>query len=431
MKDSIRRYKDRQAEYVVIGSGPGGATVAATLASKGKNVLILEKGTALNQTVFYKNQSDIKTVAYKILRKSLNARPISKHITMRCRVGIGGTSTVSSANAVRGWEKCLNSYGINIDSEFKLLEEEHDVQPFPEHLMGRAALMLWEAADSLGIKMKAMPKMVDFNRCKLCGNCSQGCINDAKWSAEKYISSARNDGARLLTGISAVQINSNNGKTTGVEAIDANKERHSIEAKVVIVSAGSLETPILLNRSGLKTAGKKLFCHPFHVVYGPTQNESLYKEPRSIISTQFLDEPGFMFSNYVVAPIQKNASMGNCLGIIVKIRDENRGEVLASGNVNKKYTREDIEKTQSSIKIAKDMLTKAGVQRRSVRIRFHSALHAGGTAAIGDIVDSNLETKIENCFVADASVLPEATAMPPILTIMALSRRLAKYLLNN
>ena len=56
--------------------------------------------------------------------------------------------------------------------------------------------------------------------------------------------------------------------------------------------------------------------------------------------------------------------------------------------------------------------------------------HPGGTAKIGEIVDSNLETEISNLYVCDASVLPISPGKPPILTILALSKRLADYLKN-
>ena len=42
--------------------------------------------------------------------------------------------------------------------------------------------------------------------------------------------------------------------------------------------------------------------------------------------------------------------------------------------------------------------------------------------------DSNSETEIKGLFVCDASVLPISPGKPPILTILALSKRLADYL---
>jgi choline dehydrogenase-like flavoprotein len=52
----------------------------------------------------------------------------------------------------------------------------------------------------------------------------------------------------------------------------------------------------------------------------------------------------------------------------------------------------------------------------------------GGSAKIGDVVDSNLATEIDGLFVCDCSVIPEAWGLPPTLTILALARRLARQL---
>jgi len=46
-------------------------------------------------------------------------------------------------------------------------------------------------------------------------------------------------------------------------------------------------------------------------------------------------------------------------------------------------------------------------------------------------VDTNLETEINGLYVADASVFPSAPGSPLVLTIMALAKRLAKYLSEN
>jgi choline dehydrogenase-like flavoprotein len=54
--------------------------------------------------------------------------------------------------------------------------------------------------------------------------------------------------------------------------------------------------------------------------------------------------------------------------------------------------------------------------------------HPGGTASIGKVVDKDLQTKVDNLFVCDASVFPTSPGLPPILTIVALAKRLAKTL---
>jgi choline dehydrogenase-like flavoprotein len=86
---------------------------------------------------------------------------------------------------------------------------------------------------------------------------------------------------------------------------------------------------------------------------------------------------------------------------------------------------------KSSVPIATEILVKAGVRRERVKKKLRGGVHPGGSAAIGEVVDHNLETQIANCYVCDASVLPVAPGLPPILTILALSKRLARRVLGS
>jgi choline dehydrogenase-like flavoprotein len=51
-----------------------------------------------------------------------------------------------------------------------------------------------------------------------------------------------------------------------------------------------------------------------------------------------------------------------------------------------------------------------------------------GTAKICEVVDANLKTRIDNLYVCDCSVMPEAWGLPPTLTLVALGKRLARPL---
>ncbi len=76
------------------------------------------------------------------------------------------------------------------------------------------------------------------------------------------------------------------------------------------------------------------------------------------------------------------------------------------------------------------ILTEAGVSPDTLVSTPARGAHPGGTAAVGEVVDKNLETEIENLFVADASVFPRAPGAPPVLTILALAKRLAKHVVS-
>ena len=56
--------------------------------------------------------------------------------------------------------------------------------------------------------------------------------------------------------------------------------------------------------------------------------------------------------------------------------------------------------------------------------------HPSGTCRIGHVVDDNLETRIKNLYVCDASVFPEALDRPTVITIIAFGKRLVEHLLK-
>ena len=47
---------------------------------------------------------------------------------------------------------------------------------------------------------------------------------------------------------------------------------------------------------------------------------------------------------------------------------------------------------------------------------------------IGQLVDSTLKTRVDNLYVCDCSVIPEAWGLPPTLTIIGLGKYLARHL---
>jgi len=117
------------------------------------------------------------------------------------------------------------------------------------------------------------------------------------------------------------------------------------------------------------------------------------------------------------------------VGIMTKTRDDATGQIYSDGTISKPVTENDWKRLKEGSSIAKKILIKAGAAEKSILVSKPQGAHPGGTCAIGKIVDKNLQTEIENLFVCDASVLPIAPGMPPILTIVALAKKLAKTLL--
>ena len=74
------------------------------------------------------------------------------------------------------------------------------------------------------------------------------------------------------------------------------------------------------------------------------------------------------------------------------------------------------------------VLIKAGCNPHEIYATTKIIGHPSGTAPVGKLVDSNLETEIKNLYCCDTSVMPEAPGRPPTWTVVSLAKRLAERL---
>jgi hypothetical protein len=125
-----------------------------------------------------------------------------------------------------------------------------------------------------------------------------------------------------------------------------------------------------------------------------------------------------------------NIDTGRLLGLMTKIRDESTGRVMGDGTIHKALTETDRAKLDEAHEINKEILIVAGASSDTIPRTRYEAGHPACTAAIGRVVDNNQECEIRGLFVSDASIFPSPLGMPPILTIIAISKRLARYLLD-
>jgi choline dehydrogenase-like flavoprotein len=121
---------------------------------------------------------------------------------------------------------------------------------------------------------------------------------------------------------------------------------------------------------------------------------------------------------------------GATIGILAKIKDEPGGSISTDGSFSKPLTGRDREKLERGTELARQILIEAGARPASILATAVRGAHPGGTAAIGRVVDGNLETRVKRLYVCDASVLPRSMAAPQVLTLVSLARRLARHLLE-
>jgi len=109
-----------------------------------------------------------------------------------------------------------------------------------------------------------------------CGTCGFGCRYGAKQSTMKtYLQDAYEHEARIIVHCNADKVLIEKGQAVGVQATVTNSEtgkmhRVAVHAKTVVVSAGAINSPALLLRSGVENMhlGHHLKLHPTTTIAG-------------------------------------------------------------------------------------------------------------------------------------------------------------------
>ena len=399
---------------IIVGTGAGGGILAYELAKNDVPVTIIEKGPYIKSGE-----------AFKYYDK------YSEDVDLLTTTCIGGASIVSISNMVRALDEELLEFDVDLTEAYEYVEELVGVHQLDDSHIGKGSQAFLDAGRKLGLKTMKMPKAIREKDCIQCGKCAFGCPADAKWSGKDFVDDAVEAGAELICDAEVIKVITENGNACGVTYIKDDNEK-SVFADTVILSAGAIGTTLILRNSGIEDAGREIFFDPFVSVGGYLKDINFNTEVQMaglVVGENFVLSPHF--SSFIRANIPDDSVTDeDILSIMVKTPDECRGYVDDDGDVVKINTIQDIRYLAEGVATAGFILKEAGVDPNTIGSTVYRGAHPGGTAPIGKIVDSNQETEIKGLFVSDASVLPISPGKPPILTILALSKRLADYLID-
>ncbi len=428
------------ADVVVVGSGPGGATVARELVRRGRRVLLLERGADERRRFYYGTY--LGALLYTD-RSSLLFTEEGLNVIRPLMLGGATSMYCGCAAAPPAWMK--ERYGVDLDTFAAEAERELAVAPLPPEMRGQASTRLAQAAGEAGYAFFPHPKFMsparaaDFPRS--CGaRCMLGCRCGAKWNAAEWVDEAVAGGAGLCTDARVDRVTVEGGVATGVEGrLAGNPFR--VRAKTVVVSAGGIGSPRLLQASGLREAGEGLTMDATLMVYGFVREAGIGREPPMTWSREE-PEAGYMLSTlvdpwllYPLMAALKEPRLAltwprwsNVLGLMIKLKDEVSGGVFADGRIRKPLSARDRERLAEAEEVCRKILVRAGAEPSSIFSTPLRGTHPSGTVRIGTHVDCDLATPVRNLHVCDASVFPEALDRPTVLTIVALAKRLAARL---
>jgi choline dehydrogenase-like flavoprotein len=274
-----------EADYVVVGSGAGGATAAVTLARGGASVALVEAGP-------WRDPVDYPHSGYGVLRDLADAWGTS---FTRGRAFwpilqsslVGGTTVINSAICVRTpadvFERWRSESGIDgaglaraVGAAQDELEAELSAVPVSVATRGRNNALAHAGADKLGYENHAMTRYV--RDCQGSGNCLSGCRADRKQSLNRnFVPELLARGGTLLSCAPVTRISLDDGRASGVEGRFKHPQSHQVGAafqvrarRGVFVAASVTGSPLLLARSGVRNPllGQGFRAHPGAAVFG-------------------------------------------------------------------------------------------------------------------------------------------------------------------
>ncbi|WP_183098150.1 GMC family oxidoreductase N-terminal domain-containing protein [Nocardioides pelophilus] len=267
---------DLTCDVVVVGSGAGGGTAAGVLAAAGLDVIVLEAGDHHDERDFDGGEESGFVNLYALAPQTT----AEGRIGLLAGRGLGGGTVVNYTTSFRTPEHVRQEWA-DLGAKQFVTEEYDDALDAVCTRLGvntdhdRAAprdAVLERGATALGWNAAAMPRnVIGCDQGVGCGRCGMGCRIGAKQSVTKtWLEDAAAAGARIYTGVTARRVSQAGGRATGVEAVSADGHRVTVRARAVVAAAGAIQTPALLQRSGLgnPNVGRHLRLHPATAIWG-------------------------------------------------------------------------------------------------------------------------------------------------------------------
>ncbi len=417
---------------IVIGSGAGGATVAKELQGK-FDVTVLEAGKEFRPFSLELPTIELGKKAGLLLDeremslffRTLQIRKTSDMVLVN-GTGLGGTTTISTGNAVRA-DHDLKAIGINLDDEFAEVFREIPITTVHQKRWHKPTRRLFEICCELGLDPQPMPKMGNYEKCIGCGRCIFGCRNGAKWDSRQFLQIARDRGAQVMTNCRVERVVIENGHATGVEARQG-WTRQFYPADLVILAAGGFGTPVILQASGIPCE-PRLFVDPVLCLAIEWENALQCKEiemPFLMQRDHFLLSPYFDYVSFLFNKAWRYPAK-DTLGIMIKLADSTTGSI-SKQELKKTLTALDKERLSGAVETGKEILRRFSAKDKDIFLGTINAGHPGGMLPLTarEAKSFHHDRLAENLYVADATLIPESLGNPPILTIVAMAKRISK-----
>lgn len=458
-----------QTEYdvLIIGSGPGGGAVLSRLCELWRNqgakkIGILERGDKL----FHSHAQNIPTQNVNTSRDNLlpyNSTTIGERLPQfsgaRMVYALGGRSLFWNAATPRPIQTELSQWPINrreLDVYYDMAEKL--LYTTTDYAKGSSMQnVMLNRLHAKGIfEAKNMPLAFDMTPSH------QGEIHSNPWysSINALAAGLFDRPYDLATDAYVSRVFTENGKAGAVEVFSADKKAHIIEAKNIVISASTLETPRILLNSGIQgpNIGRYLTGHVSMIGIGTTRRGQFSDKLGNLSILKFETEES-PYQIQILGPDQywsyqqfEDKKLKNELMVVyaafgrVEPRPENRVYIDSSTKddygvplqqVQYSLSERDRQVAEQVEQGIRQSAAAMGVtlDESSLVLRPPGAdMHESCTCRMGNNPNTSATNRngqihgIQGLYVADNSALPTLTAAGPVLSNTALAIRLADHI---
>lgn len=272
--------RDR-ADVIVVGTGAGGGTLAAYLAERGWDVVMLEKGGFYRAEDF--SQREEEAMADLNGRRGLDAT-VDNAISLNYAEAVGGSTVHYWGDSFRApadrLERWRRESGVEwftepeLEPHFTAIEEELGIHITPEYLFNENNRLVRAGCEKLGIEGHPPPTArID---CVGCGWTQFGCAYNRKTSQLiTTIPRVAHTGGRVYSDAVVHTLVLGGDRVTGVEGAFVDRTTKAprgsfrIDAPVVVLAGGALGTAdiLLRNRVGGDVVGRRFYINPHYFVW--------------------------------------------------------------------------------------------------------------------------------------------------------------------
>lgn len=291
---------DIECDAVVVGSGAGGAVIGRELVDRGHAVVFLEEGDFHRRDAF--DGSSVRA-HQRFYRAAFSVG----NVVMPIFVGrlVGGSTAINGGTCFRppAWvhdrwceDLASDEFGpAAMNRYFERVENVLDVQTARRETIGPIGDVMARGCGALGWSHFAVRR--NAPDCDGSGFCDFGCRREARRGTQiAYLPPALDRGALLLTGAKVERVIVENGRAVGAVAVSKTGKRVTVRARAVVLSGGSIPTPLLMMSQGLGKSsaelGRNLTLHPscgFSALFDETINGHSHI-PQGYGCDQFLRE---------------------------------------------------------------------------------------------------------------------------------------------